>query len=562
MSRAALGVAVVLLVHASHNPVRAQADSTLLRRVDSVLAPWRHDDTPGCALGVDRDGAPLLRRAVGMASLESGSPWTIGTISESGSVAKQFVAAGLVLLALDGKLSLDDDISRWIPEVRGIGRRITIRHLLTHTSGLPDRYLLHEVEGRAAGEVDHPNAEVMHVVSRLQDLNFDPGDDYLYSNTGYVVAVAVLERVSGRSLQQFTDDRIFRPLGMTSSRWREDHRVVVPGRAAAYSGVRARGFRNDHPFTRVFGSGGLLTTVDDFLKWQAALQRGAGGWGAVRDSLEVAGHLNDGTVLTYGLGVGVGTWRGVRVVSHTGSTGGYRAALFRYPERNVAIALLCNVGSANPAVMARHVAEAVLNGALAAADPAPQPAALEASRLAALAGVYHSPRTEEVMVLSVRDGQLFDGGTRLLPFAADSFRFSTGNATLVVPVQVPAGGAPSRLRIESPGARAAEYVRTAPPRLDSGRLASYAGWYRSPELGAAFQLAVERDTLRLLRSWRPSLALVPLYDDGFRLDGSNRLRFLRGADGRITGFVIWAGRVRHLRFDRQPAGEDSGASSR
>jgi CubicO group peptidase (beta-lactamase class C family) len=495
-----------------------------------------------------------------MASLESGSPWTIGTISESGSVAKQFVAAGLVLLALDGKLSLDDDVGRWIPEVRGIGRRITIRHLLTHTSGLPDRYLLHEVEGRAAGEVDHPNAEVMHVVSRLRNLNFDPGDDYLYSNTGYVVAVAVLERVSGRSLQQFTDERIFRPLGLASTRWREDHRVVVPGRAAAYSGVRARGFRNDHPFTRVFGSGGLLTTVDDFLKWQAALQRGPGSWGAVRDSLEVAGRLNDGTVLAYGLGVGVGTWRGLRVVSHTGSTGGYRAALFRYPERNVAIALLCNVGSANPAVMARQVAEAVLDGALAAADAAPQPVALEASHLTALAGVYRSPRTEEVKVLSVRDGQLFDGATRLLPIAADRFRFSTGNATLVVPVT--AGDAPTQLRIESPGARAVEYVRMSPPRLDAGRLASYAGRYRSPELGAEFQLAVERDTLRLLRSWRPSLALVPLYDDGFRLDGSNRLRFLRAADGTITGFVIWAGRVRHLKFDRQPAGEDSGARSR
>jgi hypothetical protein len=210
--------------------------------------------------------------------------------------------------------------------------------------------------------------------------------------------------------------------------------------------------------------------------------------------------------------------------------------------------------------MARQVAEAVLDGMLAAADITPQPVALEPSRLAALAGVYHSPRTEEVMVLSVRDGQLFDGGTRLLPIAADRFRFSTGNAMLVVPV--PADGAPSQLRIESPGARAVEYVRMSPPRLDVGRLASYAGWYRSPELGAEFQLAVERDTLRLLRSWRPSLALVPLYDDGFRLDGSNRLRFLRGADGAITGFVIWAGRVRHLRFDRQPAGADSGARSR
>jgi CubicO group peptidase (beta-lactamase class C family) len=547
MSRAALGVALLLLIHAPHNPVLAQADSTLIRRVDSVLAPWRQGDAPGCALGVDRDGAPLLRQAVGMANLEAGSPWTVGTISESGSVAKQFVAAGLVLLALDGKLSLDDDISRWIPEIRGIGRRITVRHLLNHTSGLPDRYVLHEVEGRPAGEVDHPNAEVMHVVSRLRELNFDPGEDYLYSNTGYVVAVAVLERVSGRSLQQLTDERIFRPLGMTRTRWREDHRAVVPGRAAAYTGSRARGFENAHPFTRVFGSGGLLTTVDDFLKWQAALQRG-GAWGPLRDSLEVVGRLNDGTVLTYGLGVGVTTWRGLRVVSHTGSTGGYRAALFRYPERNVAIALLCNLGSVDPAIMARQVAEAVLDGALAVADLAPQPITADPARLTALAGVYHSPRTEEVVVLSVREGWLLDGNTRLIPVAPDRFRFPTGGASLVVVAS--SDGAPPRLRVESPGSRAVEYVRVAPPRLDAARLASYAGLYRSPELGAEYQLAVERDTLRLLRSWRPALALTPLHDDGFRLDGASRVRFLRGPDGAVTGFVIWAGRVRHLRFER------------
>jgi hypothetical protein len=156
------------------SPLAAQRpDAALERRVDSVFAPFARTDTPGCAVGV--------------------------AISESGSVAKQFVAAALVLLVLDGKLSLDDDIRQWVPEVAKLGKRITPRHLLSHTSGLPDRYLLHEMEGNPAGEVDHPNAEVMDIVSRLRELNFDPGEDYLYSNTGYVVAAAVLERVSGQS---------------------------------------------------------------------------------------------------------------------------------------------------------------------------------------------------------------------------------------------------------------------------------------------------------------------------------------------------------------------------
>src|SRR5688572_14809869 len=283
-------------------PLAAQRmDAPIERRVDSVFAGFARSNTPGCAVGADRAGVPVLRRAYGLSNLESGTLFATNTISESGSVAKQFVATGLILLVLDGKLALDDDIAKWIPEVSKLGKRITVRHLLSHTSGLPDRYLLHAMEGRPAGETDHGNAEVMAVVSRLRELNFDPGDDYLYSNTGYVVAVAVLERVSGQSLQQFTQARIFGPLGMIDTRWRADHRVVVPRRASAYSGSPVAGFRNDHPFTRVFGSGGLLLTVDDFLKWSDAFQRGTGAWGAIRDSLSAVIKLNDGTAITYGL---------------------------------------------------------------------------------------------------------------------------------------------------------------------------------------------------------------------------------------------------------------------
>ncbi|MGQ0703904.1 MAG: serine hydrolase domain-containing protein [Gemmatimonadales bacterium] len=430
-------------------------DSAVVARVDSIFAPVNRTNTPGCAVGVDRDGQPVVRRAYGMANLETGTPWTVHTISESGSVAKQFTAAGLVLLARDGALSLDDDITRWIPEARGFGPRggITIRHLLTHTSGIPDRYTLHEVDGRPAGLVDHDNAEVMAIVARLRELNFAPGEDYLYSNTGYVIAATILERASGKSLESYTEARIFKPLGMTSTRWREDHRAVVAGRASAYTGSFARGWRNDHPFTRVIGAGGLLTTVEDFLKWQAALQRGDDPWGAVRDSLQVMGRLNEGTVLTYGLGVNVDLWRGVKRVSHSGSTGGYRAVLQRYPEQRVAVAILCNGGGAVPGDLAPRVAMQVLGPVLAAADRDPEPVGTgggDGADLSSLAGAYHSPRTEEVLILFVRDGRLTDStanGTPLIPVGPDRFQYRGSRRTLTV-VRTP--GAPVRLRLEAP----------------------------------------------------------------------------------------------------------------
>ncbi len=541
---------VALVLATGGRDARAQEiDSALIRGVDSVFAPWGRTTTPGCAVGVDRGGLPLLRRAYGMANLETGTPWTVGTISESGSVAKQFTAAGLVLLAMDGVLKLDDDISKWIPEVKGLGKIITIRQLLNHTSGLPDRYTLHAVMGRPAGVVDHTNPEVVSIVGKLRELNFDPGDDYEYSNTGLIVAATLLERASGKSLEAFTDARIFKPLGMENTRWREDHRVVVPGRASAYSGTLATGFQNDHPFTRVIGSGGLLTTVGDFLKWEAALQSGAGPWGVVRDSLEREGHLADGTGLGYGLGVGLLQWRGVRTVSHTGATGGYRAALSRYPDQQVAVALLCNLGSINPGVLANQVAARALGSSISAATVDPAAVAVDAGSLAALAGAYLASRTEQVIVLSVRNGALTDSLADAVLIPLSPTRFQYPRTHRVLSVTAAAGGAPARLLQEEPNARSIEYAAVERSRLDPAALAALAGEYRNAELDARVRLSMIRDTLRLEQGWQDPEPLIPIYRDGFSLSVGN-LRFVRDRRGRVTGLVLWAGRVRHLRFDR------------
>ena len=524
-------------------------DPGLVTRIDSVFLPVNRTNTPGCAVGVDRGGMPIVRRAYGMANLETGTPWTTNTISESGSVAKQFTATAIVLLALDGKLTLEDDISKWIPEVKGIGKRITIRHLLTHTSGIPDRYTLHEVEGRPAGETDHNNAEVLSVVAHLKELNFDPGDDYLYSNTGYIIVAAIVERVSGQSLQQFTTERIFRPLGM-NARWREDHRTIVPGRASAYTGNLARGnWTNDHPFTRVIGSGGLLVTVDDFLKWEAALQKGEGQWGAVRDSLETMGKLNDGTVLTYGLGVGADTWRGVRRISHTGSTGGYRSALMRFPDQNLAIAILCNGGAAVPGDLQTRVAAVILGNTLAAAPTDPAAFSGDGLDVNKFVGAWRAPRTDELMVLYVRNGQLVDSAANnqvMIPIAADKLRRRGSPATLTVL----AGPGPLRLREEEPNTRTVDWEMVPRPTLTPALLAQYAGDYRSPELNASYRVVLNGEVLKLVHSdWEPPATMSAIYQDGFRVPGEI-IRFTRNKKNQVDGFVIWAGRVRHLRFNR------------
>ena len=241
------------------------AELTVRAKVDRVFERWNRSDTPGCAVGVAVGGGPVLIRTYGMADLEDGLKITPDTIFESGSVAKQFTAAAIALLVQEGKLSLDDPVRKYLPEVPDFGPPILIRHFLNHTSGLRSQWSLLSLAGRPTGLTVHSLDEILELVSGQKELNFKPGDEFLYNNTGYALLGIIVRRVSGKSLAEFSQDRLFKPLGMTRTQWRDDFRKIVPGRAAAYSQNRDGGFSANMPFTNVYGNGGLLTTVGDLL---------------------------------------------------------------------------------------------------------------------------------------------------------------------------------------------------------------------------------------------------------------------------------------------------------
>ena len=263
-----LGLAVLLIAPASARAQQvATTSNALSARIDQVFASAERPGSPGCAVGAGRDGRVLYTHGYGLANLEYDVPITGASIFESGSVAKQFTAAAIVLLAQDGKLSLDDDIRKYLPEVPDFGETIRIRHLLTHTSGLRDQWELLGIEGRGPGTQVHSPATTLDLVAHQKALNFPPGTEYSYSNTGYALAGVIVQRVSGQTLDAFTQARLFGPLGMTHTRWRDDFTAVVKGRTTAYSGTAERGFHTDMSFTNMIGNGGLLTTVGDLLLW-------------------------------------------------------------------------------------------------------------------------------------------------------------------------------------------------------------------------------------------------------------------------------------------------------
>lgn len=406
--------------------------------IDKIFARWTND-TPGCAVGVAVGGKTVFARAYGMADLEHDVPNTVETIFEAGSVAKQFTAMAVLLLARDGKLSLDDPARNYVPELPDYGAPLTIRHLLNHTSGLRDWGSLAGIAGAPRTTREYTHAHVLDIVSRQKALNFPTGTQWSYTNTGFNLAAVIVSRVSGMSFAEFSRARIFEPLGMTRTSWRDDHTRVVKGRASAYASA-SDGYHLNMPFEDVHGNGGLLTTVGDLLKWNENLVTPIVGDHDVVSTQTTAGRFNDGTPLDYALGLFVHDYRGVRNINHSGSTAGYRAHLNRFPDRHTSVAVLCNVATGDATRSANLVSDLYLTGlkpvtptAPATPTPAMTPAPTTA-QLAEYAGAYSSDEAELRLVVAVESGALVlkrrpDTTIALTATSRDSFRGSIGTVT-------------------------------------------------------------------------------------------------------------------------------------
>ena len=522
------------------------AELTVRAKVDRVFERWNRSDTPGCAVGVAVGGGPVLIRTYGMADLEDGLKITPETIFESGSVAKQFTAAAIALLVQEGKLSLDDPVRKYLPEVPDFGPPILIRHFLNHTSGLRSQWSLLSLAGRPTGLTVHSLDEILELVSGQKELNFKPGDEFLYNNTGYALLGIIVRRVSGKSLAEFSQERLFKPLGMTRTQWRDDFRKIVPGRAAAYSQNRDGGFSTNMPFTNVYGNGGLLTTVGDLLIWNENLDSPRVGGKAMVDQLQTRGRLNDGSEIEYAQGLTVTTYKGVLEVSHGGSTAGYQTFLARFPDERLSIVVLSNVTTSGPARLAHAVADIFLEGKLT--PPAkPVPVAVPADVLKTYAGVYREPLTDaSTRVALVQEGKTLSiGGQLAIPVSNTAFITADGSRRIVFE----AGTESSPIRMtDSDGHSKPRLWEATPaftPKLEE--LTAFAGSFYSEEIDTTYTLYVEGGKLKL--RFRPAMRsdLTPVYPDAFEADG-NIFRFTRDSSGQITGFLVYAGRVRHLLF--------------
>jgi len=406
--------------------------------VDAVFTQWDRPASPGCALGVYQDGRITYTRGYGIADLEHDAPVTPDSVFYAGSVSKQFTAMAAALAIKQGRLAADDDVRKYVPELRDYGRPITIRHLVHHTSGLRDVNALMVLAGRR-DEDAFDNEIVLRIVARQKALNFMPGDEHLYSNSGYALLAVAIERATGTPFAEFADTNIFRPLGMTVSHFHTDVSRLVPNRAHAYDRRADGTFALNSPQNERAGAGGLFTTVRELVRWDENFYDATVGGPDVIRMLETPGRLSSGTELAYAWGLTAGSYRGMPTVEHSGSLGGYRAHVLRFRGAHTSVAVLCNVSNVNTGTVVRRVADAVLGARFAqpvppAGKPAPGPIGpdlaylYEGGELAAFAGSYHSEELESAYQVSV-DGtalKLRRGSRRqvftLQPGPKDEFR--------------------------------------------------------------------------------------------------------------------------------------------
>ena len=497
---------------------------------------------PGCAAAVSLNGDVVFEKAFGLAELEHNVPNTPQTIFESGSVAKQFTAAAVVLLQQDGKLSLDDPVRKYIPELPDYGAPLTIRHLLNHTAGLRDWGTVLSLTGAGRGERVISQDLAFDIITHQRALDFTPGSEYSYSNSGYNLAAIIVERVSKQNFPAFVEERLFKPLGMKNSSWRDDYQRVVPGRAQAYSRQGNGPWRLNMPFMNVYGNGGMLTTVGDWMKWNAMLDSHSLGAPLVA-ALETRGVLNDGRKISYALGLTVDTYKGLKDVSHGGATAGYQTFLARYPDHKVSIGVMCNGSSPSAGGIAAGITDEIFG-------PFPEtsktePAHVSEVELKKFAGIWRNEKTHSPARFVIENGVSRWSGARVVPMGGG--QFTAGGNQLKFTFDK--DGKPiSAETVDSDG----EVRRFVPEKEwtpTPADLSSFKGDWFSEEAGATFSVAVEADKVFIKQRPATSLPMQPLYKDHFGVQGYV-VWFTRDKDGKVNSLHVGTARMRDMPFAR------------
>lgn len=521
--------------------------------LSAIFEPWDRADSPGLVAGVYRDGQRLWSEGYGLASLELGVTNDPATRFNAGSIAKQFTATAILMLEERGLLDLDDRVRRYVPELHPVARRITLRQLLHHTSGLRDIWALTDLGGWQPADV-RTTTQALRILSRQQRLNFTPGMGFGYSNSGYLLLAEVVRRITDESFPAWMRANIFEPAGMRDTSFYDDPAQLLPGTASPYRSLgRGRGFARDELNSGLAGGGNLVTTAADLGRWSAHLLESKVGGAPLIERLSAQGSLPDGQSTGYGMGMFVGAYRGLPVAFHGGANAGYRSHLMIFAEQGIAIVVLGNVNTIQAEQLARSMADIVVGEDLAAPDPrpatSPVPLALPPD---SMTGRYALGQIL-LEVIEFQDTLYFRiGGGDLRPLLSTGpttyITFETG-VSLVF--QLDEDDSATSVELQVPG-RTLSGERLRPATLAPADARAYEGRYYSKELDTAYRIEYENGQL-IARHLRGTDIVLTAYGQDRFLEaagGDLSVSFDRSRRGRIVGFEMSVDRARGITFER------------
>jgi CubicO group peptidase (beta-lactamase class C family) len=527
------------------------SDDEPAKKVDAFLSQWDKNDMPGGAVGVVKDGRLVYKRAFGMANLDYDVPNTTSTRFNLASVSKPFTAFSIALLAQQGKLSLDDDIRKYVSEIPKYDDTITIRHLLHHTSGIREYQALVSFAGLGTDNAYSPKA-ILNMLARQKNISFKPGAKYQYSNSGYFLLGVIVERVSGKSLRAFAEENIFKPLGMKNTLIYNNRFEVIKNRAHGYQVAPDKSIRARSSLYDLVGAGGVLTTVEDLYLWDQNFYEPKVGNKELIQLLITPGTLNSGEKIKYAFGMWRGEYKGLPIITHSGNMMGYRARIVSFPEQKFTVIALSNNMAIFPNVIAEKLADIYLEGQLKpdvpsqkrVAETLPPAIALSEKEALRYAGIYTHPESGRIFKLSVKDGKLINSGIfkKEIPVTAISenrLLIVDDNGRAELHPVFDKTGTVSEISAPNKTGKPDIFVRVKPPLDSPQQLSEYAGTYYSDELDADHKISLKGKnlSLRIGESLEPSLTAA--YADVFTTAGGQiNLSFTRDDKGRITGFVF------------------------
>lgn len=537
--------------HLLAQPAAGELESFL----DAQFAHY-NENTPGFAVGIMKGGVMIFKKGYGSADLENGIPIDPKqSVFNLASASKQFTVLAIMLLEEEGRLSLDDDVHKYLPELSDFGKRVTLRHMAANVSGIRSDM---EMMGMAGYTNDDllTHEMVLKMTLRQQELNFIPGEEFLYSNANFVLLAEIVEKVAEMSFPSFLKKRIFDPLGMSNTFVMDDYHSLVPHRAYAY-GFGNGVYQNDFIQSNIFGSTGIYTTLVDLAKWAANFQEIKVGSASIFQKMSTPFVLNNGNNSPYGLGLFVERYKGLRQVHHAGGSGSYRSFISSYPDQDLTVLLLSNDGNVYIAGELAKIADVLLKADFPTVESVPTAGPLfeEISTvdLVVVEGAYLNDKDYYVRNIAVRNDSLFyrrpeqnNRESYLTPLGGKRFAMTSTTPILYVDFKE------NEMEVYTDENDISTFSSITPRDYSSADLKILEGLYFSEELQTTYELEVVNEQLTINHPRFSPITLRPVSTDGF-LSNSWRFNYLifeRNATGGIQGFRISSSRVKHLKFRR------------